>query len=618
MAFRIDPLIRKNARIFLEAAKSQSVIPVTESPMMTETLEKTWADLAARTEGTPLHAYFTSPSRKPLDLYRKWLAVVGPDTEPISVRFAKFATEAADAPPGAPAPDGTGAAEMTALVHDLVAPLQAVDATNDPDERCILILGLSLMILEQRWDQLNDAFVINVAHEIHSTYDRVLGKMSAKKKETYDPIPIARKFVCDFAAALFSVAALREAFMSVTADSALFLIEEKRIYPKLEFVGPTSAGKLDARCYEEEFVASHIEKLRALETDFGRKLADLQPLFPEADWDGEQKPRQFALLLLSLWDNDGLLSHMSASELVQMTSKHGPAWERAMTPLRMALAWVEAIRKIHRLAELLPTVEKLKPLDTPILWDDVPYDANGNGNGTPGRLDRYMAKIRDRETELNAIVFGIREKLVSLGIDFNGVLDPVLVEVLECLPERLVFPLETAQDFLHLAHRMGPLYEPLLFHIEEARREHSHKKKAFAFHQEHIEEVLHLIETKQFETVREAYKDATANYKERFEELDYGKIEACIAEWDQLLETHKTYRNMFLDFDKEVREERPVGDRRLVLQEHLEKWEAYIDGQKKLVATESDNDYRRDIEHFIDEIAPKLAELHKLLLTPGT
>ena len=245
--------------------------------------------------------------------------------------------------------------------------------------------------------------------------------------------------------------------------------------------------------------------------------------------------------------------------------------------------------------------------------DDIPVEADA----TPGRLDRYMVRIRDRETELNALVFGIREKLVAHGIDHNGVLDPVLVEVLECLPERLVFPLETAQNFVHLAHRMGPLYDPLLFHIEEARREHSHKKKAYAFHKERIDEAIHLIETKQFEAVRETFTEAMTNYKERFEDLDYGKIEACLSEWDQLLETHKTYVTMFLEFEREVREERPVGDRRLVLREHLEKWEAYIESQRQLIASESENDYRRDIEHFIEEVTPKLASLHKLLLIPS-
>ncbi|SDU20131.1 hypothetical protein SAMN05444156_2569 [Verrucomicrobium sp. GAS474] len=617
MAFRIDPLIRKNARIFLEASQSQSVIPVTDSPLMAETLEKTWADLAKSTEGTPLHGFFTTPGRRPLDLYRKWIATVDPDIVPVATRFAELPSDGTAPVDGlvssnAPAGDNPSA-RLAALVHDLVAPLQAVDATNDPDERCTIILGLSLMILEQRWDQLNDAFVINVAHEIHSTYDRVLGKMSAKKKDTYDPIVVARKFVCDLNAALFSIGALREAFMTVTAENALFLIEEKRIYPKLEFASPTSPGKLDARCYEDAFVAEQIDKLRAMEEIFGRQMTELQPLFPEADWDGETKPRQFALLLVSLWDNEGLLSRINATELVKMASKHGPAWERTLTPLRMALSWVEAIRKIHRLAELLPTIEKLKPLDTTIAWDEIPAQADG----TPGRLDRYMAKIRERETELNAVVFGIREKLVALGIDYNGVLDPILVEVLECLPERLVFPLETAQNFLHLAHRMGPLYEPLLFHIEEARREHSHLKKAYAFHRERINEAIHLIETKQFESVRVTFNEAMTNYKERFEDLDYGKIEACLAEWDQLLETHKTYQTMFSDFEKEVRDERPVGDRRLVLREHLEKWEAYMASQKDLIATEPDNDYRRDIEAFIDEISPKLTELHKMLLIPS-
>ncbi|HEY8965497.1 MAG TPA: hypothetical protein VIM58_03580, partial [Candidatus Methylacidiphilales bacterium] len=293
MAFRIDPLIRKNARIFLEASKSQAVTPVTDSPLMVQALDKAWADLKAKTEGTPLHEYFAS-DRKPVDLYKKYLAQVTVDTVPVSAKFAEVAGEGevvvpaqtaglhADSPANAAI-----AVEMTSLVHDLVAPLQAVDATNEPDERCLLILGLSLMILEQRWDQLNDAYVINVAHEIHSTYDIVLGKMSAKKHETYDPIAIARKFVCDLNAALFSVAALRDAFLAVTADSALFLIEEKRIYPKLEFAGPTSPGKLDARCYDEAFVEAQIAKLKGVEEAFTKKVTELAPLFPEADWDGE-------------------------------------------------------------------------------------------------------------------------------------------------------------------------------------------------------------------------------------------------------------------------------------------------------------------------------------------
>ncbi len=519
MATSLDAFLKKNARFYLQMARTRALDFVTGTPPLLAEIEKAHARLRTSLEGTTLGSFLDA--RDSATLYREWIADA--ENQP---SFSMQSTEE-------DLNILVNEAEATNdLVADSVTLLQELQGQADPDNATLVLIALNIQILELKWNNLTDAFVINVAHELRTSYELFVDKVATRRGTDFTPIEWSKSVVSEVNAAVFTAQVVYQALLKAIDSLYLFKVEDQALRPRPKFAGENPT-QLASAYFTSDFLNGHLEKIARLQKELATAGETLSALFTIESWKEDGRLHRFPMVLTQLWDDRGLLSCVPFADLSTFCGKHGPLWEKGTTNLEQARLWIEALVNVRRLTDLQAKYEKLRFEIVAFDFESLPEEVQG---GTEQRLDMYEMLIETKEQALFKSLLELHAELGRMRVDYAGIVDPTVVEMIACLSGQDTLSGEEARCLVLLARKMGPFYEPIRKHLKNIRRECRYLKKLHPYHKETLLECHQMIEKRDFEQARMVFEE----FDRRFPDVDYSAIENALAEWQRFIEGHQS------------------------------------------------------------------------------
>jgi len=583
-----DQFLKKNSRFYLHAARTHALDEILGSTELIEVLEKEYTPFKAELAETPLAPWLGPDAAT---VYRQWTE---DDSEVVTLsqRASDFDLNALL----------DEAAWTNDLVGDSVTFLQDMQRVDDPDDAGLILVGLNIKILEQKWDHLTDAFIINVAHDLRSTYDIFVDQVSTRRGKSFSSADLSREIVFRLNAQVFIAETFHRALMTALNGFLMFHVPNKALHPRVQFEN-LETGKLREEFYQPPFLEEQLGKMDQVEKLMNEMFPKIAARFSPDLWEEAGEPGVLPLLLAQLWDDRGLLSRVAYQELYQMCRGEGALLGKAKKLLDQARRWTGGLSKIHKLTAIAAEVERISQECLALSFDTVP----DNPQGTLAKLADYERLIDEKEKSIAARIEELHMEVGKLGIDYSNILDPTIEELIRCLPDGESLSVASARGLVHLAHKGGIFYAPLKRHSQVVRRECRYLKKLFPFHQE-------TVAACQAEIAKRNYRAAAELYTEidrKFPDIDYGPVEAGLGDWRRMEKDYSDYRESFATLEKDLSVPDLHAMQLAALRESLVQWDAFISGQRETAVKEIENDYGKMVGAFVEEIDPRLRALQQ-------
>ena len=586
-----DQFLKKNSRFYLHAARTHALDEILGSTELIEVLEKEFAPFKAELAETPLAPWLGPDAAT---VYRQWTE---DDSEVVTLsqRSSDFDLNALL----------DEAAWTNDLVGDSVSFLQDLQRTDDPDNAGLILVGLNIKILEQKWDHLTDAFIINVAHDLRSSYDIFIDQVSTRRGKSFSSSDLSREIVFQLNTQVFIAEAFHRALLTALNGFLMFHVPNKALHPRAQFENPET-GKLREEFYQPAFLEEQLGKIDQVEKVMTGMFPKLAARFTPDLWEEAGELSVLPLLLAQLWDDRGLLSRVSYQELYQMARGEGALLAKARKFLDQARRWTGGLVKIHQLTAIAAEVERLSHDCLALSFATVPE----NPQGTPAKLDDYERLIGEKEKSVAARIEELHMEVGKLGIDYSNILDPTIEELIRCLPDGQSLSVAAARGLVHLAHKGGIFYAPLKRHFQVVRRECRYLKKLFPFHQETVAACLARIAQRNYRAAAELYEEIDR----KFPDIDYGPVEGALGDWRRIEKDYADYRESFAALEKEIADNpTPNPSQLAAFRESLAQWDAFLLGQRETAVNDLKSDYGKMIATFVEEIDPRLRTLQRQL-----
>ena len=583
-----DQFLKKNSRFYLHAARTHALDEILGSTELIEVLEKEYTPFKAELAETPLAPWLGPDAAT---VYRQWTE---DDSEVVTLsqRASDFDLNALL----------DEAAWTNDLVGDSVTFLQDMQRVDDPDDAGLILVGLNIKILEQKWDHLTDAFIINVAHDLRSTYDIFVDQVSTRRGKSFSSSDLSREIVFQLNTQVFIAEAFHRALLTALNGFLMFHVPNKALHPRVQFEN-LETGKLREEFYQPPFLEEQLGKMDQVEKLMNEMFPKIAARFSPDLWEEAGEPGVLPLLLAQLWDDRGLLSRVAYQELYQMCRGEGALLGKAKKLLDQARRWTGGLSKIHKLTAIAAEVERISQECLALSFDTVP----DNPQGTLAKLADYERLIDEKEKSIAARIEELHMEVGKLGIDYSNILDPTIEELIRCLPDGESLSVASARGLVHLAHKGGIFYAPLKRHSQVVRRECRYLKKLFPFHQE-------TVAACQAEIAKRNYRAAAELYTEidrKFPDIDYGPVEAGLGDWRRMEKDYSDYRESFATLEKDLSVPDLHAMQLAALRESLVQWDAFISGQRETAVKEIENDYGKMVGAFVEEIDPRLRALQQ-------
>jgi len=583
-----DQFLKKNSRFYLHAARTHALDEVLGSTALIDVLEKEYTPFKTELAETPLAPWLGPDAAT---VYRQWTE---DDSEVVTLsqRASDFDLNALL----------DEAAWTNDLVGDSVTFLQDLQRADDPDDAGLILVGLNIKILEQKWDHLTDAFIINVAHDLRSTYDIFVDQVSTRRGKSFSSADLSREIVFRLNAQVFIAEAFHRALMTTLNGFLMFHVPNKALHPRVQFEN-LETGKLREEFYQTAFLEEQLGRMDQVEKVMNEMFPKIAARFTPDLWEEAGEPGVLPLLLAQLWDDRGLLSRVAYQELYQMGRGEGALLAKAKKILDQARRWAGGLLKIHKLTAIAAEIERLSHDCLFLSFETIP----DNPQGTPAKLADYERLIDEKEKSITARIEELHMEVGKLGIDYSNILDPTIEELIRCLPEGESLSVSSARGLIHLAHKGGIFYAPIKRHFQVVRRECRYLKKLFPFHQE-------TVAACQAEIAKRNYRAAAELYTEidrKFPDIDYGPIEAALGDWRRMEKDYSDYRESFAALEKDLSAPDLNAVQLAAFRESLAQWDSFLLDQRQVAVNEIESDYGKMVGAFVEEVEPRLRALQK-------